>query len=478
MKKRIISALLTSALILSMTACGADTETPESTTTDSAEATTTTTAAIDEDTAEAITTTAPKETEETTTTTEAPPVESAKIRTFSGLNNGYMAFTADDDMSYLYNITEKTFTEIDGKYCTFEYDDGSIFSTQINGDIAYIVTDIILDYGNGGGNKCYGAAIKLSTGEVILKNDEDSDTFYTNYYSRSTGDMLFIKTEESFEGNTFKFGVMDSNGNWKNDFSESEVFLKDVDYYQNIFGENVLMYNVDEDFNHSYYIYSLKDKTKTPFNLPEGNLIGSSYAVGDMLLITPWTFDGYYTPSEKWYIMNAKGEMTTFEHNPLSFEKYGIVTKDNKILDSDTLEVKYDFSEYESLDDITIASPEERYAERLTNPNGDRYIGIFDMNKNKIIEPFKIEFSENGSFDNAGFSGDYFVAYNSTEGNVIANCATGEVKTYEKTIDDLGYYIEAFDEELGLMVVKSDEYYYLVDPADPETLINPFEITE
>lgn len=100
------------------------------------------------------------------------------------------------------------------------------------------------------------------------------------------------------------------------------------------------------------------------------------------------------------------------------------------------------------------------------------------MNKNKIIEPFKTEFSEYRWSGKGGFSGDYFVAYDSTEGNAIVNCANGEVKTYEKTSDDLGYYIEAFDEELGLMVVKSDEYYYLVDPANPETLINPFELAE
>ena len=466
--KKITSILLVSAFILSMTACGGEAETTKSTTSEKAEVTTTT-AAEKDDTAEATTTTAAV-TEEITTTTEAPPVEAAKITTFSGLKNGYMAFSADNDKSYLYNIKDNAFTEIDSEYCTFQYDDDNVYATCITDNVAMIVT-------NPYESQCIGAVIDLSNGEIILEMNEDSDVFYGGQYNNITGDMLFIQKEESFEGNTFKFGVMDSNGNWKNDFSESEVFLKGVDYFQNFFGENVLMYNRDEDFNHSYYIYSLKDKTKTPFDLPEGNLIGSSYAVGDMLLITPWTFDNFYTPSEKWYILNEKGEMTPFEHNPLSFEKYGIVTKDNKILDSDTLEVKYDFSEYESVDVLTIASPEERYAVKLENPNGDSYIGIYDKSGNELMKPFKddLYWDPHCGF----FSGDYFVAYYFTGGNVIiVNCATGEIKTYEKTSDDLGYYIEAFDEELGLMVVKSDEYYYLVDPANPEILINPFEIAE
>ncbi|MBQ4165061.1 MAG: hypothetical protein IJD85_01915 [Oscillospiraceae bacterium] len=473
MKRRIAFTLAAIMATTMLSACGGNTPsdaqsqtsgTDSGTSSVTSENTTSSAAEEKENTSsEAATTTAPEETEE-------PAVESAKICTFSGLNNGYMAFTADNDKSYLYNITEKTFTEIDSKYCTFSYDDDSLYSTRINDDIAFIVYDII---DNWDVSKCYGAAIKLSTGEVILDIDENSDISYANYFGHNAGDMLFMKTEESFEGNTFKFGVMDSNGNWKNDFSDSEVFLEDVDYQQNFFGENVLMYNVDEDYNCSYYIYSLKDKTKTSFDLPEGNLIGSSYAVGDMLLITPWTFDDDYISSGKCYILNAKGEMTPFEHILVSFEEYGIVTEDNKVLDSDTLEVKYDFSEYESLDDITIASPEERYAEKLENPNGDSYIGIYDKSGNEIMKPFKcdISWSPYSSF----FSGDHFVA-REYSALMIANCATGEVKTYEDTTDELGYYIDAFDEKSGMMIVEVDEYHYLVDPASPETLINPFEI--
>jgi len=361
MMKKILSTMLMAAMLLSMTACGASTDAPD---TDDSGAEVTTTAAAED-------TEAGGDATEETTTTKAPPVEAANITTFSGLHNGYMAFSTDNDKSYIYNIKDNVFTEIDSEYCTFQYVDNTLYATCITDSVAMIVTDPYE-------SQCIGAVIDLSNGEIILEMNEDSDVSYANYFGHNAGDMLFMKNEESFEGNTFKFGVMDSNGNWKYDFSESEVFLKDVDYHQNFFGENVLMYNEDEDSYCSYYIYSLKDKTKTPFDLPEGNMIGISYAVGDMLLITPWTFDDYVTPSGKWYILNEKGEMTPFEHNPVSFEEYGIVTEDNKILDSDTLEVKYDFSEYESVDDITIASPEERYAIRLENPNVDSYIGIYD----------------------------------------------------------------------------------------------------
>ena len=475
MKKRIISALLTSALILSLTACGADTETPD--TTEGAEATTT--AAVEEDTAEATTTTAP-ETEETTTTTEAPPVEAAKITTFSGLKNGYMAFSADNDKSYLYNIKDKTFTEIDSEYCTFQYGDGGLYAyaTCITDSVAMIVT-------NPYENQCIGAVIDLSNGEIILEMNEDSDVYYAGQYNNITGDMLFIQKEESFEGNTIKFAVMNSKGEWLNDFSDSEVFYVGKDYWHGRpFDGNLLMYKEDGNGGFSYYIYSLENKTHTPVNLPSGYWTFYSYGLGDKLLLEPYSNnvpDYYYY--DFWYLLDGQGEITPLEYNVLGLSDYGILTKEKKILDTETLEVIYDFSEYGERDywfledyrgNVAIASPEERYAVELENPNGDRYIGIFDKSGNELVKPFKVEFSFWDSF----FSGDYFVAYESFEGNAIANCATGEVKTYENTKDELGYYIKAFDEESGLMVVESDGYYYLVDPADPETLINPFEITE
>ncbi len=469
MKKRILSTMLMAAMLLSLTACGADTESPESTT-EGTKATTT--AAIEEDTAEATTTTAAV-TEEITTTTEAPPVEAAKITTFSGLKNGYMAFSADNDKSYLYNIKNNAFTEIDSEYCTFQYDDDRAYATCITDNVAIIVTNPY-EY------QCIGAVIDLSNGEIILEMNEDSDVYYTGQCNNITGDMLFIQKEESFEGNTIKFAVMNSKGEWLNDFSDSEAFYVGKDYWHGRpFDGNLLMYKEDGNGGYSYYIYSLENKTHTPVNLPSDYWTYYSYAygLGDKLLLTPFnSLDPVY------YLLDGQGEITPLEYKVLGISDYGILTEEKKILDTETLEVIYDFSEYEERDswdlvdyrsNVTIASLEERYAERLTNPNGDYYIGIYDKSGNELVKPFKDEFGWNGFF-----SGDYFVAYDSTGGNVIVNCSTGEIKTYEKTIDDLGYYIEAFDEELGLMVVKSDEYYYLVDPAAPETLINPFEIAE
>lgn len=464
MKKRILSILLMSALVLSMTACGADTETPD--TTEGAEATTT--AAVEEDTPEA-TTTAP-ETEAITTTTEAPPVEAAKITTFSGLKNGYMAFSADNDKSYIYNIKNNAFTEIDSEYCTFQYGDDMVYATCITDNVAMIVT-------NPYESQCIGAVIDLSNGEIILEMNEDSDVYYGGLYNNITGDMLFIQKEESFEGNTIKFAVMNSKGEWLNDFSDSEAFYVGKDYWHGRpFDGNLLMYKEDGNGGYSYYIYSLENKTHTPVNLPSDYWTFSSYGLGDKLLLAP-----YYALGT-WYLLDGQGETTPLEYKVSGLSDYGILTEEKKILDTETLEVIYDFSEYGEGDswysydygfNVAIASPEERYAVKLENPNGDSYIGIYDKSGNELVKPFKVEFSWNGFF-----SGDYFVAYESFEGNAIANCATGEVKTYENTKDELGYYIKDFDEELGLMVVESDGYYYLVDPANPETLINPFEIAE
>ncbi|MBQ7835542.1 MAG: hypothetical protein IJ385_07130, partial [Ruminiclostridium sp.] len=105
MKKKILSVLLMSALILSMAGCGASTETPE-VTTEGAEVTTT--AAAEEDVAEATTTTAP-ETEAVTTTTEAP-VELPEITGYKLFMNSCLSFSADGK-NYVLNIADKKMYE-------------------------------------------------------------------------------------------------------------------------------------------------------------------------------------------------------------------------------------------------------------------------------------------------------------------------------------------------------------------------------
>ena len=172
MKKRILSTILMAAIMLSMAGCNGSTETSE-TTTEGAEVTTTT--AAEEGTTEA-TTTVP-ETEETTTTTEAPK-ETPKITSEPKIYNDCMVFEADGK-NYVYNITDKAMYEYEGE--------GGIGDSIGN----IIRTD----------DKIY----NLKTKELY-----DVKMHSVNLYDYNP----VYKVEESFDGDTYYFGIIDKNGEW------------------------------------------------------------------------------------------------------------------------------------------------------------------------------------------------------------------------------------------------------------------------
>ena len=51
----------------------------------------------------------------------------------------------------------------------------------------------------------------------------------------------------------------------------------------------------------------------------------------------------------------------------------------------------------------------------------------------------------------------------------IINCKTGESRTYDN--------VDITDEKTGMATVKVDKKWYLIDLSDPDTLLNPFELS-
>jgi len=114
------------------------------------------------------------------------------------------------------------------------------------------------------------------------------------------------------------------------------------------------------------------------------------------------------------------------------------------IIDSNCNALDFDLSEY-SVQTIWDAT-EDYILFTAVNPNGNYYT---------LITYFK---------------GDYAIL----SPKHIINCKTGEVKTYA----DDKISIEAFDKDSGMLLMKSDGAYYLADPSDPNTLLNPFELAQ
>lgn len=439
MKKRILSMVLMSALAMSMAGCNSGTETPE-TTTERAEVTTTT-AVAEEDTAEATTTTAP-ETEETTTTTEAIPVVTPKIKAVNGNSKDIIYFTDYDGNTYLYNLPEKKLVvtaESLNNYTTFEYSGGNIA----------VVYDSIKA----------GAVVNTKTGEIVQKFDEKG--IVLSGINPQSGDIHFVKNEENFNGNTFKLAVMNNKGEWIHDFSDSDVFVSGNEFLVSeascYFNGSIMMYSNET----GYFLYSFNDKKRLPV---ETLYLDVSYTYKDKLFC--------YGDNNNNIVIDAEGNIQQYGISErVDLFRTGGMIINQKVYDYDTYEVIYDFSEY-TVKRYYIGTATERAAAMVENPNGDFYIMVKNKDGSLPIEPLKSD----GKF---GFSGDYLVVYDEDYSDyecMIINLATKETKSIKK--EECNYTVEDINEEGGMMIVKADESFYLVDPSDPDTLISPFEIAD
>ncbi len=422
MKKRILCAIIMSALVLSMTACGASTDAPD--TENSAEVTTT----VSKEEKTEAETEAPAETEETTTT-EAPK-EIKKITSKPDVYNDCMVFE-QDDTTYVYNIADNKMYSIDG-------------DVTEKGAIGKIVATFSYDGFTG--------VYNLETNE--LYDVEICNTPLLSEYN------LVRKLENSIDGSTYKYGVIDKNGEWlmplASDYAILEYPIDDA-------------YSVSSDL--AYYDFLIYDWKNDSLEIFESgnNILDIN---GHLVLKYKTTYDDLgvdiYDTSTK--------ELTNVYTGPLSF--WGETSNGLFAIAGDIYEDKY----FAILDDNynILYSNTEYYVPKVYDANEKyvvlsvrndasvNYIVVLDNNGNRIIEPIE------GSAYNAYVYNDYIISvnpYNGLDAEFILNCTTGEMIDYN-------YDLYGFSSDAGKIIVESEGAYYLVDPADPNTLINPFEIAE
>ncbi|MBQ2824058.1 MAG: hypothetical protein IJF18_05720 [Oscillospiraceae bacterium] len=424
MKKELLSTMLIAAMLLSMTACGTSTDTPETT-----KGTEVTTAAAEEEKTEAETE-APAETEETTTTTEAPK-EVQKITSKPTIYNDCMTFE-QDGTTYLYNIADNKMYSIDGQVTE-------------KGAIGKIVATFSYDG---------------FTGLYNLETNELYDVEICNTPSLSEYNLV-RKWENSFDGSTYNYGVIDKNGEWLMPLASDYAILEYPIEYASIVSSDLAGYDV--------LIYDWKNDSVEIFDGGNGVLDINGHLV--------LTYKSAYDDSSvDIYDTNTK-ELTNVYTGPLGswretgnglFAITGSSFYDDKyfaILD-DNYSILYSNTEY-FVEQVYDAS--EKYVVfQARNDASVNYIVMLDSDGNRIIEPIE------GYAESAYVYNDYIISIdpdNNRDAEFILNCTTGEMIDYN-------YDLRGFCSDAGKIIVESEGAYYLVDPADPETLINPFEIAE
>ncbi len=462
MKKRILCVSLIAALIVSAAGCG---EKAPAETTAKTETTTAATETVNETTAKE---TAADEnlTEETTTaettaeaTTEAPPKEVEKIKDYKLFQHGCLTFNINND-NYVYNAVDNKMYELSGDI-TARYINGKIIYIYARDNLYNIETGETYDFKSAGNR------------ELTLKS------------------IPVYKVEESFDGDTLYFGIIDNNGEWILPLSADYAVCK-TDHFDissnsvSVIGENdsYLFFKYGKIYAYDYK----NDKLLSAGDLNCGEIIYPDskyeYAPGNNLLLykiggksniglyntqagETKIFDeivlvGYYTS-----ILNRNEKYAIFlSRDTTTIDQFAILDGNGNLLDCDLSEYSVR-TIYDATEDYILFS--------AVNPNGNYYTLITDKNGKSIVDPIKGAdiYRSHGKYK-AYIRGDYAICLLSSGGGYIVNCKAGEIKTYA----DDKISIEAFDKDSGMLLMKSDGAYYLADPADPETLLNPFELAQ
>ena len=479
MKKRFLSMALIAGLILSMAGCGGNAET--AITTKSGEVTTTTVAT---------TTTAKAETAETTTAADTEDNTSETSETTSATTTTVATMTAVEEIKP--PVEEQKVTLV-AQY----YDSNSmLFSTKDYRQYIYNMDDnTLLEYTDEG-------AIQFVDGNFAEVQHPDS--YYNRLYNFKTKEFYdvtisyinaeytpVILIEESFDGNVYKFGVLDKNGEWAMPLSTDNPISEGYKNEEGFFVPYASSLLVRLGYDRLYDWKNDKVINTNELSIPEPNLPTKTYSSeypyrlssitiqsiydDSALLCVEYSasaMDGEYYSYVKYNV--GTGEFTIlsegydFEMINIGYDRYSLANPFNgsvvDIIDRSFNKLAgYDLREYENVSfraDSDNTNVTEKYIIfRATNPDGVEYNIILDKDGNEVIEPFKDEYV-------GEIYGDY-IKYD----NAMLNCLTGETVEFEYQFID---YVRQIDKYL----VRVDKAYYFIDMSDPDTLINPLNITE
>lgn len=437
--KKILCALLASAMLLGITACGT-TDAPE----EREEKHTSSQQDKDNDDKEAVTVTsddpaAPAESSETDPAPEVeqPPKELPVINDYT-MVDGCMIFTANGT-DYVYDIAENKMyptelTKIDGKEIR-----------SIRGKVVLIAT-------NRGTDPEY---YNLETGEFI------GTTFSDNYGGVCEYNPVYTY-EESFDGAGYKFGVINSQAEWvvplSNEYSICKYKLSECQLYSS---DNMATIFEESKRNSLYDFINDKDI----------DISGRIYfGFGNKVICTEWNYLDAFNLTV--YDITTGTSTTVLTNVEIEDSKYtadgSFVFKNKtdgswKIVDSDFNVSELPLSEYDIAEIKTVTN--DYIAFSAKNSAGTRYSIITDRNGNRVMEPLE-RASIQISGDYALITGKYVDSWH------ILNLKTGEQTPIDK--ENFG----AYDEASGKMILKKDGACYLSTLDDPNTLINPFAICE
>lgn len=490
MKKRILSAIIMSALILSMTACGASTDSADTannadtTTASAAEEKTT---AADEEKTEAATS-APEETEETTTTTEAP-VELSDIKQYDLFMNSCLSFSADGK-NYVLNIADKKLYEYDTEGLDDFY--------AISGNIALFGDPTTYDnaYSDNAG------VYNLETKEVMASADTNGIMPYT-WWEGMTSCVPVVSVEKGFDGDVYSVGVISDNGEW--------VLPLSTDYAicNKEYASNAMQYNEDNDYmtmmdsyDYDSKFYDFKNDKFLKLNGIIENITAgldgynsnNSYTIVNAYQNNNFLIHAYVGaryPDEITYFAKYNADTEELIHyktdlkdvkrsdwayylDDVTIYRHNINQDDLLCLDKALNKLDYDFSEYE-IDSFYTMNGNAAVFNAL-NPENEHYVIILKNDGIRAVDPIMGYSSADNS---ACIIGDYVVLNrvkdsDENTNDYIINCKTGETKTF--TADT--YDIMDWDKETGMLLVKADGAIYLAHVSDPDTLIHPFEMAE
>ncbi len=497
MKKRILSILLMSAMLLGMTGCNSGTEAPESTTTDSAEVAATTTAAK-EDTVEATkeaveteatTTTAKTEaTTTTTTTTEEIVEEPVELPLVREIIYNYLPFylsgTTTDNKPFVYNVAEKSVYIPD--------DDNELFMHYFRNHNC-----IIGNYALNTMPSEYVVITNYKSCDYGL-NEFNKDNEYENFkvLDHTIMPTVVVGSKEDFSGKVNYYGVIDENGEWLLPMTPTEIDIAEIDY-DRLLGEGTRIIKCTSEYI-AYHTYNNKVNCfdlSVYFYKEDRTVTYDNWCIVDGIIRWPENGECFLVISldEKGNrqairhnIRTGESEIISYEYFKIFFENYRKYrTYDNGVITvykpnySDftfsTTEYNYDLSEYNG---VSISEVNDNvvvfYAD---NPNGTSYRLIMKNDGTLIGEPVESKGLITYLFDDKILS----ITASGKDRSLKHEKQMIDIETGEVTDISADYVVySVIENEDGSckLLVKSDNAYYYVDPSDFETLINVFEGVE
>lgn len=363
MKQKILSAILVSAVILSMSGCGGaqPTEITGNKPSQASEVTASTTSATTEKQEQ--TTTAA-----TTTTTEPveeePPKEIKNITNYTSFKNGTFFFEIGNT-GYVYDILENKM---------YDYDTNELKSVQ------YVCGKLVMTNYNG---------------EYKITNLETMETYDAELFERYDGfgggprlDTYnpVYSVKEDFDGNVYSFGILGSNGEWvlpmSTEYSVCDLLKSNKYLYANTATSSFVVLSVKE--KHYFYNY----KTDEIIGLDNA---GYWSFVDNYVILYDHDYEDKYnrvynTNTKETTELGGDYNVLTGRGNCIWLTNRGDYNN-GIILDSKGNVLDYDLSEYNEVN--IIDATEDYIVFAAKNTDGDTYTIILDKNGKRVVDPIK-----------------------------------------------------------------------------------------